>query len=71
MSGHFWRQCRTPRHHVHIFQISLKSKGKNVETNYVDNSDPVDVPHLDVSNFFEYKDGKIDHLISDGNVHHI
>ena len=71
MSGHFLRQCDTPRHRVDMFQASLKSKGKNIETNYVDDSYPVDVTHLDASDFFKDKDGKIDHLIGDGNVHHI
>ena len=54
-----------------MFQASLKSKGKNVEIDYVDGSDPVDVTHLDISNFFKDKDGKIDHLIGDGNVYSI
>ena len=71
MSGHFWRQCCTPRHRADMFQASLKSKGKNIKTKYVDDSDPVDVTHLDVLDFFEDKDGKIDYLIGDGNVHHI
>lgn len=56
-----------------MFQASAKSKGKNVETNYVDDSNPVDVTHLDVSHLdvsdlFENKDRKINHLIGDGNV---
>ena len=51
-----------------MFQASSKLKGKNVETIYVDDSNSVDVTHLDVSDFFENKDRKINHLISDGNV---
>ena len=70
MSGHFLKQCHTPKHRVNMFQAFLKSKGKNVETKYIDDSDPVDVTYLDVSDFFKDKNGKIDHLISDGNVHH-
>ena len=51
-----------------MFQASSRSKGKNVETNYVDDSNPVDVTHLDVLDFFENKDRKINHLIGNGNV---
>ena len=29
----------------------------------------VDITHLDISDFFEDANGKIDHLIGDGNVH--
>ena len=35
----------------------------------IDGDDPVDITHLDVSDFFEDLNGKIDHLIGDGNVH--
>ena len=42
-----------------------KIKGKNVKTNYVDDLDLVDVTQLDVSDFFEDKHGKINHLIND------
>ena len=71
MSSHFQRQCRTPRYRVDMFPASLKSKEKNIETNYIDNSNPMDVTHLDVLDYFEDKVRKIDHLIGDGNVHHI
>ena len=36
---------------------------------YSDIPNKVDITHLDVSDFFEDANGKIDHLIGDGNVH--
>ena len=39
-----------------------------VEMNFIDSDGQVDLTHLDVSNFFENPNGKIDHLIGDGNV---
>ena len=36
--------------------------------NFIDSDDQVDLTHLDVSDFFENPNGKIDHLISDVNV---
>ena len=36
--------------------------------NFIDSDDPMDLTHLDVSDFFENFNGKIDHLIGDGNV---
>ena len=36
---------------------------------YSDIPNGVDITHLDVSNFFEDTNGKIDHLIGDGNIH--
>lgn len=69
MKGHWSRTCRTPDHLVKLYQASIKKKGKKVETNFIDHNDPVDITHLDVSDFFEEPNGKIDHLIGDGNVH--
>ena len=36
--------------------------------NFIDNDGQVDLTHLDVSDFFEKPNGKIDHLIGDENV---
>ena len=36
--------------------------------NFIDSDGQVDLTHLDVSDFFENPNEKIDHLISDGNV---
>ena len=36
--------------------------------NFSDSDDPIDLTHLEVSDFFENPNGKIDHLIDDGNV---
>ena len=36
---------------------------------YFDNPNGVDITHLDVSDFFEDPNKKIDHLIGDGDVH--
>ena len=49
-----------------IYQTSIK--GKEVEMNFIDSDGQVVLTHLDVSNFIENLNGKIDHLIGDGNV---
>ena len=70
MKGHWSRTCYTTDHLVKLYQTSLKEKGKEkIETNFINGDDPVDITHLDVSYFFEDPNGKIDHLIGDGNVH--
>ena len=61
-NGHWARTCRTPKHLVDLYQASLKEKG--VETNFLDQAKPMDIPdpvsdlsgqldttHLDVSDF--------------------
>ena len=58
--------CRTPKHLVDLYQASIK--GKEVEMNFIDSDGQVDLTHLDVSDFFENPNGKIDNLIGDGNV---
>ena len=70
MKGHWSRTCYTIDHLVKLYQTSLKEKSKEkLETNLIDGDDPVNINHLDVSNFFEDPNGKFDHLISDENVH--
>ena len=68
MKGHQSRTCCTPKHFVDIYQASIKVKGKEVEMNFIDSDGLVDLTHLDFSDFFENPNGKIDHLIGDGNV---
>ncbi|XP_016556213.2 uncharacterized protein LOC107855720 [Capsicum annuum] len=65
--GHYQRGCRTPKHLVELYQASLKKKGKSPEANFV-SKNHVDIAHLDVADFFENPEGKIDHLIGDGSV---
>ncbi|XP_068319772.1 uncharacterized protein [Pyrus communis] len=61
-NGHWGRTCRTPKHLVDLYQASLKEKG--VETNFLDQARPMDIPnpvfdlsgqlnttHLDVPGF--------------------
>ncbi|XP_050113829.1 uncharacterized protein LOC126592116 [Malus sylvestris] len=61
-NGHWVRTCCTSKHLVDLYQASLKEKG--VETNFLDQAKPMDIPdpvcdlsgqlditHLDVSNF--------------------
>ena len=66
MKGHWSRTYCTPKHLVGLYQASIK--GKEVEMNFIDSDGQVDLTHLDVSDFFENPNGKIDHLIGDGNV---
>ncbi|XP_016502087.2 uncharacterized protein LOC107820336 [Nicotiana tabacum] len=63
--GHCANIYRVPRHLVELYQASLKNKGP--EANFVFDND-FDITHLDVTDFFECLDGKIDHLIGDGYV---
>ena len=73
--GHWSRVCRTPKHLVDLYQSSLK---KGIETNFInsegdtdgsidpeDYDGPVDISHLDVSDFYAHPEGKIDHLVGD------
>ncbi|XP_054786877.1 uncharacterized protein LOC129293067 [Prosopis cineraria] len=75
--GHWPRTCRTPKHLIDLYQESLESKSKNkeakIETHFASeegDSDygDMDVTHLDVADFFADLNGRIDHLIGDGNV---
>lgn len=82
MKGHWSRVCHTAKHLVDLYQASIDKKGKNVEVNFTsqnstygrnnddddDDLENIDVAHLDVADFFEHPEGKIDHLIGDGSV---
>ena len=59
MKWHWSRTCRTPKHFVDLYQASIKAKGKKVEMNFIDSDDPIDLTHLDVSDFFENPNGKL------------
>ena len=65
--GHWSRTCRTPRHLVDLYQVSLKKDDKGKETNFVSNYENSTI-HYDVSNFFEDPEGNIGYLINDGIV---
>ena len=66
MKRHWSCTCCTPKHLVNLYQASIK--GKEVEMNVIDSDGQVVLTHLDVSYFSENPNGKIDHLIGDGNV---
>ena len=66
MKGHWSRTCRMPKHVVDLYQTSIK--GIEVEMNFIDSDGQVDLTYLNVSDFFENPNGKIDHLIGDENV---
>ena len=79
LSGNWSRTYRTPKHFVDLYQASMKQNGKkfeshsntlgetNVEANNAlvtdDSNNLVNIKDLDVSDFFEDPDGKIDYLI--------
>ncbi|XP_051137879.1 glucan endo-1,3-beta-glucosidase-like [Andrographis paniculata] len=58
IEGHWANTCRTTKHLGELYQASLQKKGKEVETNHVDNNDDpdddlldYDTTHLDIVNF--------------------
>ena len=57
MKGHWSRTCCTLKHLVDVYQASIK--GKEVEMNFIDSNDQVDLTHLDVSDFFENPNEKL------------
>ncbi|XP_070019390.1 uncharacterized protein [Nicotiana sylvestris] len=63
--GHWAKICRIPKYLVELYQASLKNKGSEANLVY-DNE--FDITHLDVADFFEHPDEKINHLIGDGSV---
>ncbi|PIN26939.1 hypothetical protein CDL12_00296 [Handroanthus impetiginosus] len=75
--GHWSRICRTPKHLVELYQASLKKKNESVEANFTNSinnfdndndTNDTDITHLDVANFFEHPEDKIDHLIGNENI---
>ena len=65
--GHYSRDCHALKHLVDLYQASLKKKERNPEANFLSENN-VDITCLDVADFFEHPEGKIDHLIGDGSV---
>ncbi|KAM2447502.1 hypothetical protein PS1_017830 [Malus domestica] len=68
--GHWARTCRNPKHLVDLYQASIKEKG--VETNFLDQAKPIDIPdpvcdlswqlsttYLDVSDFIVKKGNEV------------
>ncbi|KAM3380704.1 hypothetical protein P3S68_006277 [Capsicum galapagoense] len=58
--GHYSRDCRALKHLVDLYQASLKKKERNFEANFLSENN-VDITCLDVADFYEYPEGKIDH----------
>ncbi|KAM3203680.1 hypothetical protein P3L10_031306 [Capsicum annuum] len=65
--GHYSSDCRALKHLVDLYQASLKKKERNFEANFLSEND-VDITCLDVADFYEHPEGKIDHLIGAGSV---
>ncbi|XP_026459133.1 uncharacterized protein LOC113359766 [Papaver somniferum] len=49
--GHWANVCRTARHLVDLYQASIKGKEKKAETNFAQYDIPMDISHLDISDF--------------------
>ncbi|KAM3396972.1 hypothetical protein P3S68_000484 [Capsicum galapagoense] len=64
---HYSRDCRALKHLVDLYQASLKKKERNSKANFLSEND-VDITSLDITDFFEHPEGKIDHLIGDFSV---
>nr|XP_009605801.1 uncharacterized protein LOC104100298 [Nicotiana tomentosiformis] len=62
---HWANICRIPKHLVELYQASLKDKAP--EANFVYDNE-FDITYLDVADFFEHHDGKINHSIGDGSM---
>ncbi|KAM3397207.1 hypothetical protein P3S68_000719 [Capsicum galapagoense] len=65
--GHYLSDCCALKHLVDLYQALLKKKERNPEANFLSENN-VDIICLDVADFFEHPEGKIDHLIGDGSV---
>ena len=50
------------------YQVPLQEANNQINDNFIDNDDAIPLTHYDISNFFEDRSGKIDHLIGDDNV---
>ena len=67
MKGHWSCTCRTPKHLVDLYKISIKVKGKEIEINFTD-SDGLDLTYYDID-FFGGPSEKTDHLINDEKIY--
>ena len=45
MKGHWSRTCRTTKHLVDFYQTSIKGKGTQIETNFINGQDTMDVDY--------------------------
>ena len=68
MKGLWFHVFRTLKHLANLYQAPKQAKGKEIERNFIDHENPIDITHLDVLDFFEDPNGKIDHLIGDRHV---
>ncbi|KAJ0770812.1 putative transcription factor interactor and regulator CCHC(Zn) family [Helianthus annuus] len=55
MSNHWSRTCHTPKHLVEAYQRMMKEKGKNAETNLIENAPSATMSdvHMDACDFIE------------------
>ena len=73
MKGHWSRTCRTPKHLVDLYQASIKGKGKEVETNFLDQVnqtdpfEPFDFSSFDMSDLPAGPSGTKDDFFDDGD----
>ena len=80
MNTHWAKQCRTSRHFVDLYQASLKNKGKDIETNFIDNfndetnffgsfndNEPNPNVRFDSSDFFDDVENVVASFSNDGN----
>ena len=68
MKQHYSHTYCTSNHSDNLYQTSTKTKGNEVEMNFINGDGLMDLTHLDVSNFFENPSRKIDHINGDRNV---
>ncbi|XP_058192136.1 uncharacterized protein LOC131309536 [Rhododendron vialii] len=73
--GHWSRTCHTPKHLIELYQVSLKEKGKEIETNFIDQIsqnqsvdpfEPIDIPSFDISEYLAGPSGTKDDFFGDG-----
>ncbi|GAV63680.1 hypothetical protein CFOL_v3_07198, partial [Cephalotus follicularis] len=67
---HWYRACGTMKHWVDLYQASLKEKGKQVETNFIDHCNSLETTqsdivsmgttHLDIADFLTDPNEKMD-----------
>ena len=68
--NHWSRTCRTPKHLVELYQASLKEKenGKDPETNFMEDSDFMDITQFNVFDFLDDLNDKVTNSTGDGNI---
>ena len=54
--------------HDDPYQVSLQKANNQIDDNFINNDGAIPLTYFDISDFFEDPNGKIDHLIDDGNV---